>query len=329
MNQSLNEKVKRKPKADALGRLVDSDQTHNDTAKLAGRGSIDGWTSCPLCGKYSKKKYALGRGIAAHLHAVHSPWKPTKLSRKIARRQREEQERHNRNQGNLKAKRQKLSGTNKSNNTNSSSWTPTQAEIEAWDSEVLQILSQVEPQARDSNIFEEDSTSIDVKRSTLQTLDRTGKQTSSYRDSLPAFLKAAAEGDLNRLKDMVSNSENKTSVQRLLDTNDRHLSIAEHWAAGGGHLECLMFLFDMRRIHWDASEVNSVLIEAKTVRRRDGKTCLHYAARNGHLVRYVMHQYWYSKALCICYGLVSSCCFFLLLYVGVRRVSDSYGEVCD
>jgi ankyrin repeat protein len=291
MNQSSNEKAKRKRKADALGRLVesstvgDSDQTHNDTAKLAGRGSIDGWTSCPLCGKYSKKKYALGRGIAAHLHAIHTPWKPTNLSRKIARRQREEQERQNRNQANLNAKRQKLSDTNKSNKMNSSSWTPTQAEIEAWDLEVLQIMSQVEQQARDSKLLEEDSTSIDV-RSTLQNLDRTGKHTSSYRDSLPAFLKAAAEGDLNRLKDMVSNSENKTSVQRLLDTNDRHLSTAEHWAAGGGHLECLMFLSDMRRIHHDASEVNSVTIEAKTVRRRDGKTCLHYAARNGHLVRY-------------------------------------------
>ena len=49
----------------------------NSTAS-AGRGSLSGWTFCPLCGIYSKKKHALGRGIANHLKDIHTPWNPGK-----------------------------------------------------------------------------------------------------------------------------------------------------------------------------------------------------------------------------------------------------------
>jgi len=49
-----------KKKNDVLGRL--------DVGSKAGRGSESGWTLCPLCQEVSKKRFAMGRGIAAHLH---------------------------------------------------------------------------------------------------------------------------------------------------------------------------------------------------------------------------------------------------------------------
>ena len=96
----------------------------------AGRGSVAGWTPCPLCasslrndlqsddGKIiigastlsddsivaimlnlprttkSVKLFTHGRGLAAHLHAVHTPWRPGKaeLKRRRAWRKRMENE---------------------------------------------------------------------------------------------------------------------------------------------------------------------------------------------------------------------------------------------
>lgn len=54
----------------------------NSTSSTRGRGSLSGWTLCPLCEKYSNKKYALGRGIANHLQDIHTPWNPGKLVQK-------------------------------------------------------------------------------------------------------------------------------------------------------------------------------------------------------------------------------------------------------
>jgi hypothetical protein len=57
-----------------------------------GRGSLSGWTSCPLCcccynhHTTTQKKYALGRGITMHLEQVHTPWRPGKAE--IVRRER-------------------------------------------------------------------------------------------------------------------------------------------------------------------------------------------------------------------------------------------------
>lgn len=273
-------KPNRKRKADALGRLAEASSSaasppplsSSATTKLTGRGSLDGWTSCPLCGKYSKKKYALGRGISAHLHSIHTPWNPTKLSLKIARRQREEQERSTRQ--NQSAKRQK-NANDKPNRT--VSWEPTQCDMDAWDDQVLKILSQVEAKESDTS------------------LDRTGKPTRLYRDSLPEFLVAAAEGDLEKLMEQVEYK--KQDLMQLLNTTDRHLSTAEHWAAGGGHVECLKYLLELRQQqqqpslhdHETRKTTTATTTTTTTVRRRDGKTCLHYAARNGFLVGSSIH----------------------------------------
>uniref|UniRef100_A0A7S1YPW4 Uncharacterized protein n=1 Tax=Ditylum brightwellii TaxID=49249 RepID=A0A7S1YPW4_9STRA len=61
--------------------------SRNLTSSSSGRGSASGWTICPLCPpkRNNQKKYALGRGIASHLHAVHTPWKAheSKRQRKL------------------------------------------------------------------------------------------------------------------------------------------------------------------------------------------------------------------------------------------------------
>lgn len=241
----------RKRKADVIGRL------ETKRPKLEGKGSLDGWTSCPLCGKYSKKKYALGRGIAAHLNAIHQPWNPTKMSLKIARRKREEKQRAS-----------NAATTITETNSPSRPWTPTQDEMDEWNEKVIQIIREIEE---------------NFKGTKELTSDRIGNLSVSYRESLPVFLKAAAEGDIETLQRMVDDQINN-DVQDLLDTKDKHLSTAGHWAAGGGHLECLKFLMEMRRKHCNTNHKKTKL------RRRDGKTSLHYACRNGHLdcIKYLL-----------------------------------------
>jgi len=78
-------------------------------------------------------------------------------------------------------------------------------------------------------------------------------------------------------------------VTKLLSLRDRNGSTAEHWAAGGGHLHCVSYLLSLRDIVYKVpnSTQSNVLEEIpqaskKLGRRRDGKTPLHYAARNGH-----------------------------------------------
>ena len=87
----------RKRKADSLGRIAALSVTDAWTDDVlappvpsvrttTGRGALAGWTRCPLCGRHSQKRFALGRGIATHLHAVHTPWKPGKVERNVRRR---------------------------------------------------------------------------------------------------------------------------------------------------------------------------------------------------------------------------------------------------
>jgi Ankyrin repeats (3 copies) len=157
-------------------------------------------------------------------------------------------------------------------------------------------------------------------------LDRRGNTARGYSDSLPDFLKAAADGNLELLQSMIAdqqsrctgtaptnnhqNHKTKTSVRELLDTCDRHKSIAEHWAAGGGHLHCLKYLLTLRdELAEDDGDCDNNNAEddatphhdnhhhknnnkKRKIGRRDGKTSLHYACRNGRLdcVRYLVEE---------------------------------------
>ena len=310
----------------------------SSSSSSGGRGSIVGWTTCPLCGKYSKKRYALGRGIANHLHAIHTPWNPSKMQVKIRRRQLEESKRQDKGQQEEEKREIKLE-----------SWEPSQQEIDDWDSKVLSILRQVEQEqqqqqdqhqtkgatAPDASKKQQQECDTTIERNAANVgYDRSGQnKVDTYRQSLPPFLQAAANGDFNTLQSMINeairsqeaekstreiycNNNNSADsvngprddssshcynpVQQLLDTTDRHMSTAEHWAAGGGHLDCLKFLMDMRLEYMQnnngnrqhASKIGNKNNKKKKLGRRDGKTCLHYAARNGQLecIQYLLHE---------------------------------------
>jgi ankyrin repeat protein len=133
---------------------------------------------------------------------------------------------------------------------------------------------------------------------------------SSYQKTLPDFIQAAAEGNLQELQNMIEKHKNRNeslgnrdgeqdaekrqaAIQILINTRDKHGSIAEHWAAGGGHLECLQYLIQIRREHC-SDTLHPHLLAASNItrRRRDGKTCLHYAARNGQMecIKYIVDE---------------------------------------
>lgn len=143
-------------------------------------------------------------------------------------------------------------------------------------------------------------------------LDRYGNKTDNYKDSLPPFIKAASDGNLDLLKQMVKDAESrpdhdvsgkkneKDPVYELLETKDRNSSFAQDWAAGNGHLDCLKYLMDLSEsVSTSAAqqdneipnnESSSSCTCTKNRRKREGKTSLHYACRNGHLavVQYLL-----------------------------------------
>ena len=243
----------RKRKADVLGRL--------ETSSKLGRGSLSGWTTCPLCPANRKKQYALGRGIAAHLHAVHTPWK--------IKREKSES-----------LKRQRTNGREvESSRDSSEPREPTTQEDEEWAERVAEITAKLEQDYRGK----------------LGT-DRTGKVSKSYRESLPPLLQFAADGNTLALQTMLDHaSETTEGLAQLLSTRDRNGSTPEHWAAGGGHVDCLKILLQSRdRLPTGSLTPTDTSSEElpKRIRRRDGKTCLHYAARNGKVecLRYLLEE---------------------------------------
>lgn len=239
----------RKRKADVLGRL--------DSSSTLGRGSLSGWTTCPLCPPNRKKQFALGRGISAHLYAVHTPWLPTKQKKRSKKQRRGE------NEGDSEAL------------TSHKGWDPTAKEEEAWAQQVLELTAKLEKNSQ-----------------TKPGVDRTGKPSKSYVESLPPFLQAACNGDIAELKRMLTDADRKNELAALLSTRDRNGSTPEHWAAGGGHLESLRLLLEKRDSLPKELVTEDESSKKKKLRRRDGKTCLHYAARNGRLdcVRYLIEK---------------------------------------
>lgn len=303
----------------------------------AGRGAISGWTPCPVCCSASPssthiltdesiralissipnttkslKLFSHGRGLAAHLHAVHTPWKPGKaeVKRHKAFQKRQENEKRrleltckNNEDGidddQMKrcSKRQKLTHDD-STTTTLQRWHPTDEEMKRWNEQVVKIVALAEAEANKKKANNLGGI-INTKTSntSMQGYDRNGKEHQSYRDSLPAFLAAASDGDLNTLTQLITNKtgDEKQHIRRLLSLEDRNGSTAEHWAAGGGHMNCIEYLWKLSdRIREDdvAHTNNNNNISSsrdtqtrrghkKVCRRRDGKTALHYAARNG------------------------------------------------
>ena len=308
-NNTRNQKKRKRPaSADAFTRVAAS------TTTRTGRGSEAGWTHCPLCGRHSKKLFAQGRGIAAHLHAVHTPWKPGKVERQKRRRLAERKRRDaNCKQAGLEETTFISSSptTNRSTSPlveSSETWEPTDDEIDEWNKRVLQIVKELEEQqilltgatstsniTVDASPLQQDTTRQpkNASNSTGYGVDRNGQVQMAYRASLPPLLQAAADGSLEALQAIMDSQNDDQGILEELKRTDRHQSTAEHWAAGGGHLECLTFLLETRKRvegsatsttnHHNTSSKTTIHEPPKKVRRRDGKTCLHYAARNGHV----------------------------------------------
>ena len=353
----LEDEVKSFKDSDGIVLQKDSERMVNATT---GRGVLSGWTTCPLCGDCSRKRFALGRGIGAHLQSVHLPWNPGTLERKRRRRRRERLERELVRQGKRQKKDLVTNDAKKTKIEMVESWEPTSDQLDAWESFVLILQQRLEKAATNAFAQVQESTNKDAASEELTGTielpmgnynrivegkfidgiflernregrgsrdfdvelvkvffvpagrDRNGLQQSTgnsgvaksfgknsgaepakdslvrsvcsagYRHSLPhPFLQAAADGDLEALQRLVNTHDN---VPALLGIRDKHLSTAEHWAAGGGHLRCLEYVVALDQQYGQSlSSMTRTTAEGrKAVRRRDGKTSLHYAARNGH-----------------------------------------------
>ena len=168
-------------------------------------------------------------------------------------------------------------------------WDPTAEEVTRWGLRVMELTALVESsEYNDENNFGDEkdkSKYLEMKRVLQSGYDRTGKKATSYRDSLSPFHNAAANGNMEELQNVIESSsakvitsiEKENNVRSIIYSRDRNGSMAEHWAAGGGHIDCLEYLLSIKK------QTNDTNVEpiSKT-KRRDGKTSLHYAARNGH-----------------------------------------------
>ena len=208
------------------------------------------------------------------------------------------------------------------------SWTPTEEEIEAWGQRVAELTAQVEYGASlaGNKAATDASTQLPPnKRCRMDNnssryvppgLDRTGANAvSSYRKSLPPLLAAAADGNAEKIQSLMegevknssspslSAAEKNGRIRKLLDQQDRNGSIAEHWAAGGGHLHCLRLLHKYRDMvvvsddgKQDDKKTNGDDHPAsksnQRQRRRDGRTSLHFACKNGQddVVEYLLKE---------------------------------------
>jgi hypothetical protein len=257
------------------------------------------------------KLFSHGRGLSTHLHAVHTPWNPGKAE--IKRRERiihMKKRIENERQYESRNKRRRLNGpdTDQDIYERKEKWNPSDEEIQQWNHRVMEIVATAESDAkkgaadrcedvdiRSTNASDGNDTSID-DGAISNGRDRSGNVCHAYRESIPPFLAAAAEGNLRELEECVEHDnlqslepEWRAHVTKLLSLRDRNGSTAEHWAAGGGHLECVSYLLNLRDIvnkvpNSTQSNVSEEIPQAskKLGRRRDGKTPLHYAARNGH-----------------------------------------------
>lgn len=213
------------------------------------------------------------------------------------------------------------------------SWTPTEEEVEAWGQKVAELTAKMEEEASRAGADAEagmdastqppakkrrrmgdanDSTSTNATRYIPPGRDRTGTSAvSSYRKSLPPLLAAAADGNAEKIQSLLdeevnnsslSNAKKNDRIRRLLDQQDRNGSIAEHWAAGGGHLACLQLLHKYRDMiaesdvtlkdKKDDDGTDLATPSNRRQRRRDGRTSLHFACKNGRdgVISYLIEE---------------------------------------
>lgn len=284
----------------------------------SGRGELSGRTKCPLCDPQSKKVYAIGRGLSAHLKSVHTPWaKPQKSQMKNRQKMQnrvdwmtkrilllgkgeEEEEKRETLQKNIDSLTKILSYGDRwtirtQTRTGSTDpkllWDPIQEDVDEWGKEVMRLS-----QAVSVSLDENDDNNINQRKRALSQQDdelsnkrlklsnQKEDKVPSYRDSLPPFILAAANGDLATLKKLFNSAENKRT---LLEALDRNGSTAEHWAAGGGHTDCLLYLIIKSKnneLVLSSEEKQKIIMKRpKLKKRRDGKTPFHYAARNGKI----------------------------------------------
>jgi hypothetical protein len=136
-----------------------------------------------------------------------------------------------------------------------------------------------------------------VVQASLPTLSATGLSKSgqpnvSYRLSLPPACRAAQHGDLNALQHL--------EPAILKGEKDKFGASPLDWAAGEGHLDCVKHLLPLfpRRLPQQRWEEDEEEVPSVKVARRDGKTALHWACRNGQLavVQYFIQAQYYRPS---------------------------------
>ncbi len=119
-------------------------------------------------------------------------------------------------------------------------------------------------------------------------LNKKGEKQADYKECLPRVCAAAKAGDATKLQQLL---DFDSDIVR--EEQDKFGANALDWAAGEGHLECVALLLPIFHPTISEPSLENVLKaeknreiqkdgEKKRVRRRDGKSCLHWACRNGH-----------------------------------------------
>jgi len=190
-----------------------------------GRGSLAGWVKCPLCPTNSNRRFSCGRGIAAHLHAVHTPWNPSAVELRRRRKKNSDaigdrpQKRrrcnnddsepacHHGMSQNRTVTQQSVAVTDVQKTVDGSllegRYEPTSQEVEEWYKTVSQITTEVEEHimthGTGNNTRQHSGTNF-IPMAIVAGHNRLGRMATSYEDSLPVFIQCAANGKLEELK---------------------------------------------------------------------------------------------------------------------------------
>jgi ankyrin repeat protein len=120
--------------------------------------------------------------------------------------------------------------------------------------------------------------------------DRNGNIAVDYKDCLPNACQLAKVGDLINLQ--------KIDDKLIQSEGDKFGANALDWAAGEGHLNCVAYLVPLFPLKINGAAADDDII-VTTMRRRDGKSCLHWCCRNGHIdvMDYLLEHLYTPEAL--------------------------------